>query len=152
VYGFGALLRRSVLDFVSFFLRLREESSVAFALLAVMVFVMLNVETSAFFHEYLPAARFAAVSVLWAVFSVFLMLKGFRDNSAAVRRTALGLFSLTLLKVFSVDMSNISTPYRIVSFIILGLMLVGTSYLYYKFKDRILDAMAETGERKDRGA
>lgn len=152
VYGFGLLIKRSVLDFISSPFRLRDESSVLFAALGVMVFVVLNVETGSFFHDYLLAARFAAVSVLWAVFSVILMIKGFRDNSSAVRKVALVLFSVTLLKVFTFDMSNISTPYRIISFIILGLMLVGTSYLYYKFKDKILDAMSESQGERGQGA
>lgn len=152
LYGFGMLLRRSVLDFLSSSFRLREEASVIHVALGVVVFIVLNVETSSFFHDYLPAARFAAASVLWAVFSVVLMVKGFRDNSPAVRKVALVLFSVTLLKVFTFDMSNISTPYRIISFIILGLMLVGTSYLYYRFKDRILDAMAEAQDERGKGA
>ena len=32
------------------------------------------------------------------------------------------------------DMGNISTPYRIISFIVLGLLLLGASYLYYRQK------------------
>jgi len=99
-------------------------------------------EISLFFREYLPAARFAALSVLWTVFSVALMLLGFKENRPGLRKVSLGLFAVTLGKVFLFDMANISTPYRIISFIILGLVLVGTSYLYYKFKDKIQSAMA----------
>jgi uncharacterized membrane protein len=95
-------------------------------------------------------ARFAAVSVLWTLFSVALMLLGFRKNSAAARKVSFTLFSLTVLKVFLFDMANFSTPYRIISFIILGLMLVGTSYLYYKHKDRIISAIADDKEEDAR--
>jgi uncharacterized membrane protein len=121
---------RSVLDDV-------QDSTVLLALFGGLLFIALNIETSGFFHDYLPAARFAAVSVLWTVFAVVLMLKGVRDNLSLLRKVSFGLFLATLLKVFLSDMSNVSTPYRIVSFIILGLVLVGTSYLYYRFKDRM---------------
>ncbi len=109
--------------------------------LGIVLFIVLNAEASAFFHQYLSAARFAAISVLWTVFSVGLMVLGFRHSSAALRRTAIGLFGATVLKVFLSDMANVSTPYRILSFIILGLVLTGTSYLYYRFRDRIQSVM-----------
>jgi len=66
----------------------------------------------------------------------------------AVVSASFGLFLATALKVFLFDMAKVSTPYRIISFIILGLVLVGTSYLYYKFKDRIISVMAEDPNRE----
>ncbi|NJD56318.1 MAG: DUF2339 domain-containing protein [Nitrospirae bacterium] len=119
-----------------------KDSGAFFALLGIVLFIVLNMETSLFFGDYLPAARFAAISVLWTMFSVVLMMLGFREKSSLLRKISLCLFAVTLGKVFLFDMENISTPYRIISFIILGLVLVGTSYLYYKFKDRIQSAMS----------
>ena len=109
-----------------------------YSLLGLLSFMFLNIETSAFFHDALPAARFAAVSVLWALFSVGLIIAGFRTASAALRKTALALFMATIVKVFFFDMTNISTPYRIISFIMLGLLLVGTSFLYHKYKLKLM--------------
>jgi len=108
-----------------------------------VLFLVLTAETSSFFHDHLPQARFAAISVLWTLFSVALMLLGFRQNDVKLRKISFGLFLVTVLKVFLFDMANVSTPYRIVSFIILGLVLVGTSYLYYRHKDRIITALAD---------
>lgn len=101
-------------------------------------FLILNVEVAAFFYEYGPQARFAAISVLWTVVSVLLIIFGFVYNQSLLRRSAIGLFAITMLKVFILDMANVSTPYRVVSFLALGLMLIGASYLYHRFKDRIL--------------
>lgn len=125
-----------------------EDSSVIFAVWGILLFVVLNIEASSFFHDYLLAARFAAISVLWTLFSVGLMIKGFQDNNPIVRKVSLGLFLGTIIKVFLFDMSNISTPYRIVSFIILGMILVSTSYLYHKFKDKIMDAIASPDKKE----
>lgn len=124
-----------------------KDTAAILVIWGILLFTILNIETSSFFHDYLPAASFAAISVLWTFFSVGLMAKGFKDNSSAARKVSLGLFSVTIIKVFLFDMSNISTPYRIISFIILGLLLVTTSYLYYKFKDRILNAIAVSDKR-----
>lgn len=104
-----------------------------------LLFFVLNLEVGGFFHQYVPTAKFAAISVLWAIFSVALISLGFMRKVASLRHTAMALFALTIGKVFFVDMANVATPYRIISFIVLGLMLIGASFLYYKFRDRLID-------------
>jgi uncharacterized membrane protein len=56
---------------------------------------------------------------------------------------ALVLLSLTTLKVFFWDLSSLDRVYRIVSFIVLGAILLAVSYLYQKSQQR---ASAEAGE------
>lgn len=104
---------------------------------AVLVFLVLTLEVSAWFFDYAPQARFAAISVLWTLFSVGLMLIGFRQRHAVLRLVSLGLFGITVGKVFLWDMARASTPFRIVSFVVLGLVLIGASYLYYRYRDRL---------------
>jgi uncharacterized membrane protein len=112
-----------------------------FSAWTILLFIILNIEIASLFHDYLPKARFTSISILWTMFSVVLMIKGFKANSSTFRKISLGLFSITLIKVFLFDMSRFSTPYRIISFIILGLVLVSTSYLYHRFKDKIINAI-----------
>jgi len=139
LYLFGYMTGREPLKIVSG--KNGKDTHAFYMFFGSALFIVLNMEASLFFRDYLPAARFAALSVLWTVFSVALMLLGFKENHPGLRKVSLGLFAVTLGKVFLFDMANISTPYRIISFIILGLVLVGTSYLYYKFKDKIQSAM-----------
>jgi uncharacterized membrane protein len=107
-----------------------------------LLFTVLNIETSAFFHDYLPRGRFAAISVLWTLFSVTLIILGFRRRLPALRVVAIVLFVCTVGKVFLFDMAEVQTAYRIASFIVLGFVLMGVSFLYYRFKDVILKAAA----------
>ncbi len=102
-----------------------------------ILFIVLNAEVAAYFHDYGSQARFAAISVLWTLFSLLMMIFGFSFNLSVLRKAAI-LFAITMLKVFLLDMANVSTPYRVVSFLVLGLMLIGASYLYHRFKERIL--------------
>lgn len=44
-----------------------------------------------------------------------------------------------LLKVFLVDTADFATPYRILVLLLLGLSCIGLSFLYHKFKSRVLD-------------
>lgn len=139
------MMRRLQTDLVMSFFGGNDKSVMAMAF-GTLLFYSLNIETLLFFGQYLPKARFASVSILWAVFSIALMYLGFRRNNAFIRRAAIGLFFITLIKVFLSDVSFIDTPYRILSFIVLGLMLIGTSYLYHKYKDKIIDALKEQND------
>lgn len=93
---------------------------------------VLSVECAAFFGEYSPGARAATVSALWALYATVLLLHGFRRKRAGARVAALLLYGLTLLKVTLLDMENVATPWRIISFLALGGLLLGGSFLYYR--------------------
>jgi len=110
-----------------------------------MLFLAANVEVAAYFHDALPRARFAAISVLWALFAAGLMTLGFARKLPVLRRCAIGLFAATVFKVLLRDMANVETPYRILSFLIVGLVLIAASYLYHRFAGRILSAIDEEG-------
>jgi len=142
LYRMAMMLRKTSLTILSGKSSGFRDSAMISGLTGVFLFVVLNIEVSAFFFEYLARARYAAVSVLWTAFSVALMIRGFRNNISMLRRISLGLFSATLLKVFLFDMAKVNTPYRILSFILLGVVMIATSYLYYRYKDKILEAFA----------
>ncbi|MBN2009770.1 DUF2339 domain-containing protein [candidate division KSB1 bacterium] len=120
--------------------------AICWGVFSVVLFIVLNLELSTFSHSYMPHASFAATSVLWTLFSVALMVIGFLKRQSLLRKCSIGLFLVTMIKVFTSDMSNVSTPYRIISFLVLGLMLIWMSFLYHKFRDRLLSL---TGKEED---
>jgi uncharacterized membrane protein len=72
------------------------------------------------------------LSVLWTLYAALALGWGFVRSSAVVRYGALALFGFTALKVFLVDLSAVRTAYRILSFLILGVVLLLVSLLYQK--------------------
>lgn len=142
IYKMAAMAREAEISFLPGI----KDSALIFAVMGIMAFIIANVEVSAFFNDYLPSARFTAITVLWTLFSAAIMLDGFRYNSSVLRKVSLCLFLVTIIKVFFFDISRFSTPYRILSFIILGLILIATSFLYYRFKDRLSEAIKEEGK------
>jgi uncharacterized membrane protein len=72
------------------------------------------------------------LSVLWTLYAAAVLAWGFIRSRASVRYGALALFGLTVLKVFYVDLSAVRTAYRILSFLVLGVVLLGVSLLYQK--------------------
>jgi uncharacterized membrane protein len=72
------------------------------------------------------------LSVLWSLYAAAAVAWGFVRSAPAVRYAALGLFGLTVFKVFLVDLSAVRTAYRILSFLILGVVLLLVSLLYQR--------------------
>jgi len=71
-------------------------------------------------------------SALWMGYGAMLMLIGFWRRSAFVRWQALLLIAVTILKVFVYDVSQLDRGYRIVSFIVLGVLLLAISFVYQR--------------------
>lgn len=73
-----------------------------------------------------------ALSLLWTGYATGLILLGVNRKSALLRWQAILLFGLVVLKVFIYDSSFLERFYRIVSFFILGLVLLVISFLYQR--------------------
>lgn len=71
-------------------------------------------------------------SALWMGYGALLMIVGFARRSAFVRWQALVLIAATIFKVFIYDVSQLDRGYRIVSFIILGVLLLAISFVYQR--------------------
>ena len=82
------------------------------------------------------------MSGTWIVYSILFMVFGFVRRLSAVRVGALVLLLVTILKVFLYDLSFLEQPYRIVSFIALGAILLAAGFMYQRFKHRIVDGTA----------
>jgi uncharacterized membrane protein len=85
----------------------------------------------AFYHQ-LALGRDFTYSAVWLVYGAALMTVGFRKRSAFVRWQALVLIAFTIGKVFVYDVSQLGGSYRILSFIALGAVLLGISFIYQR--------------------
>ena len=77
-------------------------------------------------------AQHLALSLLWTAYASGLIALGVKRESALLRWQALVLFGLIVVKVFIYDSSFLERFYRIVSFFILGLVLLTVSFLYQR--------------------
>jgi uncharacterized membrane protein len=71
-------------------------------------------------------------SAIWLIYGAALMAVGFRKRSAFLRWQALILIAFTTGKIFLFDMSQLGGSYRILSFIALGAVLLGISFIYQR--------------------
>lgn len=77
-------------------------------------------------------ARDFTYSALWMAYGAMLMIVGFVRRSAFIRWLALILIAITIVKVFVYDVSQLERGYRIVSFIVLGILLLAISFVYQR--------------------
>ena len=75
-------------------------------------------------------AEQVTLSVLWATSATAIVTAGFVRRLVELRYAGLTLFALTLLKVVAVDLANVGTGWRVLSFLGLGGLLLITSVLY----------------------
>ena len=54
-----------------------------------------------------------------------------------LRLSGLALFLICTVKLFFWDLRNLETLPRIISFIVLGLLLVTVSWVYTRFRDQV---------------
>lgn len=83
------------------------------------------------YHEYQMYAQFT-YSAWFMVFGAILLAAGFWRRSAFLRWQALLLLAISVAKVFLVDVSELSQGYRILSFLGLGALLLGVSFVYQR--------------------
>ena len=82
--------------------------------------------------HHLKIARDFTYSALWMAYGAMLMVVGFWRRSAFVRWQALVLIAFTIGKVFLYDVSELDRGFRIGSFIVLGVLLLGISFMYQR--------------------
>jgi uncharacterized membrane protein len=78
-----------------------------------------------------------AVSALWALVGLALLLAGVVRGSAVVRIGGLALFGLTLVKIFLYDLAELSSIARAFSFILVGGLLLAGGFFLQRLSDRV---------------
>ena len=88
-------------------------------------------------------AGLVSLSVVWGLNAVIWLALGFWRKVREYRLAALGLLAVVALKVVLVDMAAVKQIYRIISFVVLGLMMISASYLYHRLEKRLGDMSGE---------
>ena len=79
------------------------------------------------------------LSILWGVYALSLIVIGIFRKYKQLRLGAIGLFGITLAKLFLYDISYLNAIVKTVVFMVLGVLLLIISFLYNKYKHLIFD-------------
>ena len=77
--------------------------------------------------------------ILWGLCSFAFMWLGMHFKFRTLRIISLTLFTITLLKLFIFDITNIPAGGKIAAFFCLGVLLLVVSFMYQRLKKIIID-------------
>lgn len=108
-----------------------------FGLVLVFVYVSLEVKRAfqgpVMYFPHQSDAEFYAYSVAWLALAGALLALGIYRELAVLRYASLAVLLVAVAKVFVLDLADLSGLYRVVSFLGLGVALVGIGYVYQRF-------------------
>ena len=136
-YALPAILA-AVLAWVSRGVRPHAYSATAAVVAVALALAYLSLEVRALFHGDvltrgpMTDAEQYTYSVVWLAFGVLLLAAGVRLRSQAVRFASAAVVILTVVKVFLVDLRGLTGIYQALSFIGLGIVLLGIGWLYQR--------------------
>src|ERR1041384_895395 len=96
----------------------------------------------------LGLAQQLSLSVVWAIYGGAMLTVGIARRSKLLRVMALLLLSMTILKVFLFDLSSLEKLYRIISFIVLGAILLAVSFLYQRYRQRMTELIVGNADEE----
>ncbi|MGM0489376.1 MAG: DUF2339 domain-containing protein [Planctomycetota bacterium] len=97
-------------------------------------FVWSTLEVNTGLYHFVPGLRAGGVSILWSLFALGLILSGILKDLRALRYVGLGLFAVVVWKVFFVDLARLEQLYRIIAFIVLGVLILCGAFVYLKYR------------------
>lgn len=108
----------------------------------ILAFLLLNIEIADYFSSAGRTltfefrgnfARDMAYTIGWALFALGLLAAGIWKGTRAARYAALGLLSVTLLKLFLHDLAHLGQLYRVGALIAVAAVAILASFLYQRF-------------------
>ncbi|WP_291060103.1 DUF2339 domain-containing protein, partial [Empedobacter sp. UBA1863] len=93
--------------------------------------------------------RMILLPIIWAVLGFVLIYFGLRKQLKGFPIVGIILFGLIILKLYFVDVWEMSNIFRIISFIVLGILILLTSFMYQKLKNLMVNLMEKPSENKE---
>jgi hypothetical protein len=76
----------------------------------------------------------AILSAFWSLLGLGLLWAGLRRDEREWRLAGFGLLAVAVAKVFAYDMAALQAEYRVLSFVVLGLLLLAGAYAYQRMR------------------
>jgi hypothetical protein len=97
-----------------------------------LLFVFLSLETNTALGYFMPEMRAGGISILWSLFALALLIVGMWKDARSIRYVGLALFTVVAVKVLFFDLVHLDQLYRIIAFLLLGVLMLCGSLLYIK--------------------
>jgi uncharacterized membrane protein len=102
------------------------------AIIPALIFVYITLETNTFFHWKLPSFQSSSLSIVWSLYAIAILILGIWKTNRGWRYSGLTLFTIVVCKVFLIDLAEMEMIYRVIAFMIVGILLIAGSFVYIK--------------------
>jgi uncharacterized membrane protein len=113
-----------------------QERAVLFVAASIMTLAVLSTDIVSFWRLRGTAAdevaREMMLSAVWVTYAALLVLAGMWKKYVPIRYFAMALFGVSLLKIFLFDLATVGGIYRVVGFLVVGVILVLVSFVYQR--------------------
>jgi len=99
---------------------------------SIMLFMFLNIELINWTKLYAPQAQHIATTLLWIVFGISMFVISLKKDMESGKQLAIGLILLAIVKAFFFDLAGADSIYRIVLFMVVGILLFVLAFYYKK--------------------
>jgi len=113
-----------------------------------LFFIFTSLELNTMLAYFIPGLRAGGISILWSLFALAFILSGILRNQRLARYAGLTLFAIVSAKVIFSDLERLDQIYRIIAFLVLGVLIMTGSFLYLKFRSRFAAATYPEPESK----
>lgn len=88
--------------------------------------------------------------ILWGLLAFVFLIFGIKYKNKVLRIVALTLLGITIVKLFLFDIKNVSVPGKIVTFILLGVLILIISFVYQKIKVLVIEDKPIENDKNDK--
>ena len=96
------------------------------------MFLYTTLELNTFLYHFVEPFRSGGISILWSIFAWSMLWAGIHRRIRPLRYAGLCLFTVVAAKMFFVDLARLDQLYRIIAFIVLGIVVTSGSFLYLR--------------------
>ncbi len=111
------------------------------------IYILLNAEKISDIQAVRKHFGLLYLPIIWAVLSCIFIYRGLKNNISEYSKIGFALVAVTILKLYLYDVWEMDNVSRIIAFIILGVILLLSSFLFQRLK-KIIKNLVETKEDK----
>lgn len=114
----------------------------------IYMLLTLNNDGSNYSHQQ-DIFRLILLPITWAISGFIIIYLGLKKQLKAFPIIGIILFALIILKLYFIDVWEMSNVFRIVSFIVLGVLILITSFMYQKLKKLMFNLIDKQEEKTE---
>ncbi|MBQ9244635.1 DUF2339 domain-containing protein [bacterium] len=114
--------------------KVQKNSDILKYLAVILGFTLLTVETNDFIGSMHNDKMYYLISVVWIIYLGIITAIGIFKNKKFLKNSGIFITIITIIKILFVDMAHVDFGYKMFVFIILGAVLMITSYYYNKLQ------------------